>query len=208
MNLLAFETSVGNCSVALLHHNKKHFVMSKNTLMQSEELIVMIGSILKENGITYQDLDAISCTLGPGSFTGIRVGIAAARGMKKVLRNTKLIGVSTLEIMVHDTPDKLIKNKKILSILKAYGDEFYTQQFSPDKKPLSEIQLMSKEDLYKNMSLYDLIITDKQHDFNCHVIEINALSVLNKAEQLLPSAEGKNDITPLYIKAPSIHRKN
>jgi len=208
MNLLAFETSIGNCSVALLFNNKQHFVMSENKLMQSEELIVMVNAVLKENGVTYQDLDGIACTLGPGSFTGIRVGIAAARGMKKVLQTVKLIGVSTLEVMVHETPNKLTQGKKILSALKAYGDEFYTQEFSSDKNSLSEIQLISKEDLIQNMNQYDLIISDNQHEFKCHSVEITALSVLTRAKQIFSSTQDKNDIAPLYIKSPSIHRNN
>ncbi|MCH9753297.1 MAG: tRNA (adenosine(37)-N6)-threonylcarbamoyltransferase complex dimerization subunit type 1 TsaB [Alphaproteobacteria bacterium] len=207
MNLLAFETSIGNCSVALFHKDKKHFAMSDNKLMQSEELLPMVNAMLEEHGMTYQDLDGVSCTIGPGSFTGIRVGIAAAKGIKKVLPNIRLIGVSTLDIMVHDIANTFIKCQKILAVLKAYGDEFYTQEFSSDKISSSEIKLMSKEKLEKETNKYEMIVSNETHGLNCHSIDITALSVLNKAEKIFASIPNQNDISPLYVKDPSIHRK-
>lgn len=208
MNILAFETSIGNCSVALFANNKEYYLESKNKMMQSEELIIMVNQILNDNGITYKQLDAITCSIGPGSFTGIRVGIAAARGMKKALKSLRLIGVSTLEALAHNSTMALTKNQKILAILKAYGDEFYVQEFDFNKKPLSPINILQESELRENHKKYDLILSHKDELVPSTIVELDARSILNVAKEIAKNSGQNTDITPLYIKKPNIHKNN
>ena len=106
MNLLVFDTSMGKCSVALSCNGSVEYKESKDPFMQSEELFPIITTLLEQNEISLSDIDAIACTIGPGSFTGIRIGIASARGIKKMFPNMKLLGISTLELLAHDIHDK------------------------------------------------------------------------------------------------------
>jgi len=207
MNILAFETSIGGCSVALLSENKTSYVESENQMMQSEELIIMVNRILKDNNLTYQDLSAVSCSIGPGSFTGIRVGIAAARGMKKALKNVKLIGVSTLEILAHNSSIETTKEQRTLAILKAYGDEFYIQEFDSNKKAASDIQVVSESTLLEEYKKYDMVLSHKTESLPTSLVDINALSVLNLAKAIYKNDSCDNNLTPLYIKKPNIHKK-
>ena len=208
MDLLAFETSIGNCSVALLYNGKKSYVESKNQMMQSEELIIMINDLLKENNIKYQDLDAVACSIGPGSFTGIRVGIAAARGIKKALPQIKLIGISTLDLIMHVAPKEIINSKqRILAILKSYGDEFYTQDFSSDSVPISEIRIMNEQTIIEDQHKYSLILSTAEYQIQTQLSIINANSVLKRAEMLYSNATVNDSIAPLYIQQPNIHQK-
>ena len=97
MNILAIETCFGKFSVAVFQQGKlaAHFASDEEN-KQAEKLIPAIEQILAETNLTYPQLDKIAVGIGPGSFTGIRIGLAAAKGIALAL-NKPLIGVSTLD---------------------------------------------------------------------------------------------------------------
>ena len=99
MLILAFETSAKAASVALLDGNKQLSQSNQNTGMtHSQTLMVMAEDMLKQCGKTAGDVDAVAVAEGPGSFTGVRIGVAAAKGFAWG-REIPCYGVSTLEAM-------------------------------------------------------------------------------------------------------------
>ncbi|MGI6204574.1 MAG: tRNA (adenosine(37)-N6)-threonylcarbamoyltransferase complex dimerization subunit type 1 TsaB [Anaerovoracaceae bacterium] len=96
MHILAIETTGPYCSVALINENGE---IKENTsdqlLSHLQSLTVMIASMLSSQDMTLADVDAIAVSEGPGSFTGIRIGVSTARGISQVL-GTKLVPVPTL----------------------------------------------------------------------------------------------------------------
>ncbi len=99
MKILAFETSAKACSVALQEGDKLLAEGYQNTgLTHSQTLMVMAQDLLKQCGLEAKDVDAVAVAEGPGSFTGVRIGVAAAKGFSWGLE-LPLIGVSTLEAM-------------------------------------------------------------------------------------------------------------
>lgn len=98
MLILAFDTAGFDLSVALLNEEK---ILNKNTVSetgkQSELLIVEIEKLLREQKIWYQNLDLIVATKGPGSFTGTRIGLTAARTIKAAT-NLPLILINSDEV--------------------------------------------------------------------------------------------------------------
>src|SRR5690606_8910842 len=90
-NVLAFDTCFGACSAAVMWHQVRpeggepveHIVGRYEEMAtgQAERLMPMIDEVLRESDLAVKDLDAIAVTEGPGTFTGTRVGIAAARGL-------------------------------------------------------------------------------------------------------------------------------
>ena len=99
MLILAFETSAKAASVALLEDNKLLGESYQNTgLTHSQTLMVMAEDLLKQCGKTVADLTAVAVAEGPGSFTGVRIGVAAAKGLAWG-RNIPCYGISTLEAM-------------------------------------------------------------------------------------------------------------
>ena len=100
MLILAFETSAKSASVALSMDGKLLGESYQNTgLTHSQTLMVMAQDLLKQCGYGPQDLDAVAVAAGPGSFTGVRIGVAAAKGLAWGLEKP-CYGVSTLESMV------------------------------------------------------------------------------------------------------------
>ncbi len=99
MRILAFETSAKAASVALTQDGKLLAESYQNTGMtHSQTLMVMAEDLLKQCGLTVGDVDAVAVAEGPGSFTGVRIGVAAAKGFAWG-REIPCYGVSTLEAM-------------------------------------------------------------------------------------------------------------
>ena len=99
MLILAFETSAKAASVALLEGKQLLAESYQNTGMtHSQTLMVMAQDLLNQCGKTAADIDAVAVAEGPGSFTGVRIGVAAAKGFAWG-RNIPCLGVSTLEAM-------------------------------------------------------------------------------------------------------------
>ena len=89
MLILAFETSAKAGSVALLEGNKLLGESYQNTgLTHSQTLMVMAEELLKQCEKTPQDVEAVAVAAGPGSFTGVRIGVAAAKGFASRMRNS------------------------------------------------------------------------------------------------------------------------
>ena len=99
MLILAFETSAKAASVALMDGTKLLGESYQNTgLTHSQTLMVMAEDLLKQCGKTAQDVEAVAVAEGPGSFTGVRIGVAAAKGFAWG-KEIPCYGVSTLEAM-------------------------------------------------------------------------------------------------------------
>ena len=99
MLILAFETSAKAASVALLEDGKLLGESYQNTgLTHSQTLMVMAEQLLRQCGKTVADVTAAAVAAGPGSFTGVRIGVAAAKGFAWG-REIPCFGVSTLEAM-------------------------------------------------------------------------------------------------------------
>ena len=102
MLILAFETSAKAASVALLDETKLLGESYQNTgLTHSQTLMVMAQDLLKQCGKTVSHLTAVAVAEGPGSFTGVRIGVAAAKGMSWG-GQLPCYGVSTLEAMAEN----------------------------------------------------------------------------------------------------------
>ena len=99
MRILAFETSAKAGSVALLDENKLLAESYQNTgLTHSQTLLTMAEDMLKSCNLTPADVTAVAVAAGPGSFTGVRIGVAAAKGFAWGAQ-LPCCGVSTLEAM-------------------------------------------------------------------------------------------------------------
>ena len=99
MLILAFETSAKAASVALFQEGKLLGESYQNTgLTHSQTLMVMAEDMLKQCGFSAKDVTAVAVAAGPGSFTGVRIGVAAAKGLAWGLQ-VPCYGVSTLESM-------------------------------------------------------------------------------------------------------------
>jgi tRNA threonylcarbamoyl adenosine modification protein YeaZ len=102
MNILALDTSMGACSAAVLRSDDaKPKLFARQKLMErghAEALMPMVAETMAETALPFAKLDLVAATTGPGSFTGVRIAIAAARGLALVTK-AKLFGTDSLTVM-------------------------------------------------------------------------------------------------------------
>lgn len=102
MKILGIDSSAKSASVAVTENGKIISSFYINTgLTHSQTLMPMLDNALKCASLTLDDIDAVAVSKGPGSFTGIRIGVAAAKGIADT-KNIKTIGISTLESMAYN----------------------------------------------------------------------------------------------------------
>ena len=101
MRILAIDTCAKTAAAAVLTDGKPTAMFTLQTQAHSTTLLPMIESMLQLNGLTYDDIDAYAVACGPGSFTGVRIGVAAIKGLA-FAKNTPCIGVSATEAMAEN----------------------------------------------------------------------------------------------------------
>ena len=136
--ILSIETATTNCSVSLSKDGKIIDLKEdyNNSFSHAERLHVYIKALLEENNVEPQQLDAIAVSKGPGSYTGIRIGVSAAKGLCFAL-NKPLISISTLESLAHQVN---ISEGNIVPMLDARRMEVYSAVFNFDQNQVRSIQ--------------------------------------------------------------------
>lgn len=147
MKLLAVDTAQPACSAALhIETSEGVKTFCRFELMtrgQAEALPAMVQEVLKAGGVKPNELDALACTVGPGTFTGVRVGIALVRGMAVVL-NKPVFGVTSLEALAH--PIMPQNQELIAASFDARRGEVYFQLFDHTHAPQTEPMIVSVEE--------------------------------------------------------------
>ncbi len=136
MIVLALDTALEACSVAVLGDGRPLAARCEPMARgHQERLAPMVAEVVAEAGLAFHDLDRIAVTVGPGSFTGLRVGLAFAKAMSLAL-DIACVGVGTLEALAVSTPGWR-QAPLLLAALDARRDHVYLQAFS-DGAPLTE----------------------------------------------------------------------
>lgn len=136
--ILNIETATTNCSVSLSKEGKTLVLKEDydNGYSHAERLHVYIDDILKAAGVSKYEIDAISVSKGPGSYTGLRIGVSAAKGLCFAL-NKPLISVSTLEALAHQVNSD---DGIIIPMLDARRMEVYSAVFDANYNQIRNIQ--------------------------------------------------------------------
>ena len=136
--ILNIETATKNCSVALAKEGKTILCkeIAEEGYSHAERLHVFIEEIIKEVGITFQDLIAIAVSQGPGSYTGLRIGVSAAKGFCYAL-DIPLIAVDTLQVLASQAT---VSSGLIIPMLDARRMEVYSAIFTPNYEKQRAVQ--------------------------------------------------------------------
>lgn len=136
--ILNIETATKNCSVALAKNGETILCkeMAEQGFSHAEKLHLFIEEIIKEAGITFSDLSAVAVSQGPGSYTGLRIGVSAAKGLCYALE-IPLISVDTLTVLANQLQ---IENGIIIPMIDARRMEVYSAIFNSKKEMIREVQ--------------------------------------------------------------------
>lgn len=151
--ILHIETATKNCSVALSSNNQLIALKELATLSYShaEKLHLFIEELLFEEKLSFQDIQAVAISEGPGSYTGLRIGVAAAKGFCFAL-NIPLIAIDTLEILAKAIQ---IENGVIIPMIDARRKEVFTTVFDAKYNKIVPTQAKVLEE--NSFTEFDLI---------------------------------------------------
>lgn len=148
MRILALDTALGACSVALAEDGKIRARRYRDlTRGHAEVLMGLVDEVEEEAGFRSLDCDRLGVTVGPGTFTGLRVGLAAARGLA-LATGLPLVGITTLQAIAANTASETAPEEgRVLALLDAKRGEVYTQHFEahPYLAPVTQPQVLTLE---------------------------------------------------------------
>jgi len=131
MLILAIDTALDACAAAVLDTEAGRLIAQESQAMKrghAEALMPLIARVIEQSGIGFAGLDRIAVTTGPGSFTGLRVGISAARGIA-LAANKPVVGVTTLTAYAAPVVSQN-SEQPVISVIDARHDQVYLQVVS------------------------------------------------------------------------------
>ena len=158
MKILGIDTSSSSLSVAVMDDDllKGEFTLN-HKLTHSEQMMPLLDSLLSHLELKMSDIDLIGVSVGPGSFTGIRIGVAAANAMAMAL-DIPVVGISSLEAMAYTAGETAYT---IVSTFDAQRDRFYFNAYrfeNSELKALEAEDVLEKDDLIKKLESYDKVL--------------------------------------------------
>ena len=214
VNILHLETTTLNCGVALFSNGK---VISSKSIREegyshAENIMPFIDEIFSEVSLGKSDLDAVSVSGGPGSYTGLRIGVATAKGICHAL-NLPLIAVDTLSVLKNQALALYPNVDSYVSMLDARRMEVYSRSFSKDSTSEVEAIVINEESISRFDNLGSIcfigdgvekctgILNEKDHIFH------SAYPCAEHAIELAETAFDASDFVdlasyePFYLKA-------
>ncbi|MBB5575163.1 MULTISPECIES: tRNA (adenosine(37)-N6)-threonylcarbamoyltransferase complex dimerization subunit type 1 TsaB [Rhizobium] len=160
MIVLALDTAGVDCAAAV-YDSGSDSVMGEVTETigrgHAEHLMDVVDRALAKADIALAAVERVVVTVGPGSFTGIRIGVAAARGFALSL-NIPAVGVTTLEVMAAAARETN-PGKSVLAAIDAKREEIYLQSFDADGHPLDEARAVTTDEARTIADAFDGVVT-------------------------------------------------
>jgi len=230
MPILGIDTTTLSCSVALLQHNT---VLAEATLnikkTHSERLMPLLDNLLTESGVEREELDAIAVAAGPGSFTGLRIGISTVRALSQGL-GIPAVPVCTLEALAEAVPSP---GALICPLLDARRSQVYTALYRRDVElpytlqTIIEPAALALEELVQKLLIYNQPVIFLGEGLNSYdsILEksmppgqavittasfrLCRASLVALVGQRLLAANPKasyNELLPIYLRRPEAER--
>lgn len=214
MTLLAFDTSMGACSAAVWRDGIVAHRFEAMPRGHAEALFPMLQEVMIEAGLRFADLQAIAVTRGPGSFTGVRVGIAVARGLA-LAAGKPIIAATSLEVIAHRAATRLVAEQSarpFIVAMDARRSALYCQQFASGEA-VSDAQVLSPEDCADTLPHEACIAVGSGAALLAQTLAGQDKRVIALEAEILPDAADlaaicaprapeTEPLTPLYLRAP------
>lgn len=196
--ILNIETATTNCSVSIGKDGQTISLREQNSASysHSEDLHFFIKQALKEASLTADDLDAIAVSKGPGSYTGLRIGVSAAKGLCFAL-DLPLIGISTLESMASQFK---IKDGVVIPVLDARRMEVYSAVFNSKYEQIRETRVEEvKPDSFEQFTNQEPIFIIGSGVVKCKEILEHPNFVFD--DSIVPSAQEMSQLSYMEFRA-------
>ena len=183
MKLIAIETSTDICSVAYIHNGMcEDIIEEKIPRQHAEKLPLFYDELVKLTGFTLSEIDAIAVSIGPGSFTGLRIGLSYAKGLA-YSHKKPIVPVPTMQSLLHGFGKT---NQKIVVMLLSHGNKYFIQQFEYIDRRL----IYDKNQVFELNSINDIKELDVDSaitHYGCDKLFENS-NIENQVVRINPSA--------------------
>jgi len=223
MNVLAIDTTLGACSAAIYNSGELYGICELMERGHAERLMPMIKQLRAHAGVEFSEIDRIAVTTGPGTFTGVRIGIAAARGLALGL-GCQIFHATSLQIIALKALKSLDDTSPINTLtvaMDARRGEVYLQTFDHLGRALNDAMALTPGDAIDKikesagMSEMENIVIGSAMDIlkdaglgadfklpaNLKDIQPDAKDLARLAANA-PAAELMEHVSPLYLRAP------
>ena len=204
MILLGIESSSRKLSVGLMKDKIFSELFSEKINDTANSLPILSKQIINKALLSFEDLDAICISAGPGSFTGLRIGMSYAKGIALAL-NIPIVPISTFDSLTHDNTFK-----KLSVLIYSHGNTFYICEYNLDNGKLSkstEPKVILKENVLKLS--HNIVFNGPQNifeDLKAHNLKIefkelsveNIIKISQKNFRLLKT-KSLDNLVPEYV---------
>lgn len=200
MLILSLDTSCATLSIAVLDDDKV-LACQTQTMERGhgEALIPMIDTVLKQAHIDISQINGVATAIGPGSFTGVRVGLSTARGIGLAL-NIPVYGVTNLEAVSYEI------NQPIMAVLDTKRGDYFTQDFDANGQPTNAPHIQNVEQLKALLPF--TAIGDGAHklaqEINCDVVSQSVPSAISIGKIALKRLNHPLPAEPLYLREADV----
>ncbi len=226
MRILAFDTTAKTASVALTENGRLLGLCNiENGLTQSELILPMAENLLASLKLSFSDVELYAVTVGPGSFTGVRIGVATVKGLA-FGRDIPCAPVSTLEALAENAAGL---RGLIVPCMDARRGQFYTASFESDGTELRRLtpdRAISAEELSEELRAFDgdIYVTGDGYATAQRLLSAlgvrlsvtpellrsqNAHSIAKIAEKMQACGEcvSERELQPTYLRLPQAERE-
>lgn len=223
MKILAIDTSSKICSVAITEDTNKIIQLhSDDEKTHSVKLMPMVDEAFKSTNLNLDDINLMACSVGPGSFTGVRIGISTVKAFADV-KSIPVVGISSLEGLAYNMIDENIPTAQLAStlfcsIIDANNNNIYCGLYRYYNDCLNQVTDLIAEDIETVISKINTMIHSFNNQFNSIVFvgdgsvkfkDLLEKTFTNSNMSLYFASEEKNDINSVSIaKAGYIKFKN
>lgn len=203
--ILAIDSAMNGCGAGVWAQGGK-IAAARSMAMergQAEALVPLVEDVMREAGMSYDELDMIAATVGPGTFTGLRVGLSAAKAMGLAL-GIPVAGITTLDVIARQFYEE---HKSACAVLiETKREDFYFQMFGADGKAISKAEAISGAEAAKRIAGKDLVLAgDAVGRFSPFAPGMKAVEIALPDPLALcrMAAEGLGGAAePVYLRAP------
>ena len=219
MYSLAFDTTGRNCSIALLQDSRFVSVFTQSMdFGQAEVLIPQIQKMLVEQNLRFSDLGLISVCDGPGSFTGVRAGVSAARAFNLACPDIPVAGISAFDAYLMELQGDELSARNLV-VIETKREDFYFQIFNEDGTKITEPAAGTREEILEQLKggRKVSVVGDGAERFlysptglSLHCIKMpTGIDIHNVAYCALNQYHNKriNFPKPIYLRAPDVSIK-
>lgn len=195
--LLAINTAFMDANIGLVLDNNKilgRTIDSKSK--HSENVLKTIDEMCEEGNVLFRDIDKVAIVVGPGSFTGIRIGVAIIKALGSVNTNLKVYPITSLELMAYIYLQN--HKEKITCVLNALSNLYFVASFDENGKKIKKENMVEKLDHDDKLVVLkgDLVLDDADS------VEMDTSSLVNFAKEILKEKDSisTEKLEPLYLR--------